>query len=409
MEHVVVVGSSLAGLRAGETLRTEGFTGRITLVGAERHQPYDRPPLSKQVLAGTWEPDRIALRRGDGVAALGMDLQLGVPAVALDTEARSVTLADGRELPFDGLVVATGSSPRRVPGQLDLPNVHELRTLDDALALRARLADGGPRVVVVGAGFIGLEVAATATGHGCRVTVLEAAPAPLIRGLGAALGAAVVDAVSGRVGFDVRCGSAIAALEPDGVRLAGGSLVTADVVVVGIGVSPATAWLDGSGLDVRDGVVCDATLATGVPGIVAAGDVARWYHTGLGEELRIEHWTNAAEQGAAAARTLLAQAAGSVAAPYAPVPFFWSDMGRQRIQLVGRGVDEAAGDEISYAIGSPDDERFLALVRRGDRLRGAVGLNAPRLVMPYNALLAGAASWDDAQTLAAAQRGNQQS
>ncbi|MBA3287919.1 MAG: FAD-dependent oxidoreductase, partial [Acidimicrobiia bacterium] len=243
MEHVVVVGSSLAGLRAGETLRTEGFTGRITLVGAERHQPYDRPPLSKQVLAGTWEPDRIALRRGDGVAALGMDLQLGVPAVALDTEARSVTLADGRELPFDGLVVATGSSPRRVPGQLDLPNVHELRTLDDALALRARLADGGPRVVVVGAGFIGLEVAATATGHGCRVTVLEAAPAPLIRGLGAALGAAVVDAVSGRVGFDVRCGSAIAALEPDGVRLAGGSLVTADVVVVGIGVSPATAWL----------------------------------------------------------------------------------------------------------------------------------------------------------------------
>ena len=403
LDHVVVVGASLAGLRACETLRTDGFTGRVTLIGAERHLPYDRPPLSKKVLAGEWEPERIVLRQRDDLDALGLDLRLGIPAMELDVDGRAVELADGTIVPFDGLVLATGSAPRRLPGQQDLANVHELRTLDDSLTLRAEIADGSARVVVIGAGFIGLEVAATARSKGCAVTVLEGLPAPLIRGLGAEMGAAAT-AVHATDGIDIRCGVTVAELRADGVGLGDGTTVPADAVVVGIGVAPATEWLDGSGLELRDGVVCRATLAAGPPLVYAAGDIARWPNALYGEEMRIEHWTNAAEQGAAAARNLLAEASGGTPEAYAPVPFFWSDQARHRIQFLGRAAVGGHDDSVEVAVGEPDEHRFVALYGRRDRLWGVLGVNCPRLVMPYKRLLDDAVSWDDARAFAATQQ-----
>jgi NADPH-dependent 2,4-dienoyl-CoA reductase/sulfur reductase-like enzyme len=399
---VVVVGASIAGLRACEALRTDGFAGKVTLIGAEPHLPYDRPPLSKKLLAGDWEPERIALRKPDEYATIGLDVRLGVPAVALDTEARAVEMADGSTVPYDeGVIIATGSATRRLPGQERVPIVHELRTLEDSLGLRERIADGTARVVVVGAGFIGLEVAATARARGCTVTVLEGLSSPLIRGLGPEMGLAAT-AVHAADGIDIRCGVLVEGLSADGVTVNGGELVPADVMVVGIGVAPVTGWLEGSGLTLRDGVVCDETLAA-APGVWAAGDVCRWPNFLFDEEMRVEHWTNAAEQGAVAARNLLATANGAELASYAPVPFFWSDQGRHRIQFLGRSATGDA-DEVVVAVGSTDQDKWLALYRRGDRLWGVLGTNAPRLVMPYRALLADSVSWDDALAHAATQQ-----
>jgi NADPH-dependent 2,4-dienoyl-CoA reductase/sulfur reductase-like enzyme len=406
MEHLVVVGSSLAGLRAAETLRQEGFEGRLTMIGAETELPYDRPPLSKKVLAGEWEPERIRLRHADEFASLGLDLLLGQRATSLDTVRRVVTLADDSEVAYDGLVLATGSSPRTLPGQPVLDGVVTLRTLADSLDLRDRIADGSARVVVVGAGFVGLEVAATARQKGCEVTVLEGAAAPLVRGLGTEMGVAAAS-VHGRHGVDIRCGVHVKGIEGadgrvTGVRLADESLIAADVVVVGVGVAPATEWLDGSGLALRDGVVCDATLFTGAPGVYAAGDCARWPNgTFAGHddlEMRIEHWTNAAEQGAAAARNLLAASRGEQPTPYESVPFFWSDQFESRIQFVGRAH---GGDDVEIVAGSVDGP-FVALYGWEGRLRGVLGVSMPKLVMPFRALVAARATWDDARAKAAA-------
>ena len=297
-------------------------------------------------------------------------------------------------MPYGGLIIATGSATRRLPGQEDVTTVHELRTLDDALALRARIADGTARVVVIGAGFIGLEVAATARAKGCTVTVLEGLPAPLVRGLGDDMGR-LATAAHAAEGIDIRCDVTVTDLADGAVTLGDGSVVPADVIVVGIGVAPNTAWLEASGLQLRDGIVCDETLATGVPGVFAAGDVARWPNALFGEEMRVEHWTNAAEQGAVAARNLLASLGGGAGTPYAPVPFFWSDQGRHRIQFLGRSAT-TGGDRVEVVVGDPAEHRFLALYGRGDRLWGALGVNAPKLVMPYRRLLDEAASWDDA-------------
>ena len=339
VEHVVVVGASLAGLRACETLRTDGFTGRVTLIGAEQHLPYDRPPLSKKLLAGEWEPDRIALRQPDDVDALGLDLRLGVPAAALDVDGRAVELADGTVVPFDGLILATGSAPRRLPGQQD---AGATSTSCARSTTRSPCGRGSPTARRRSSSSAPASSASRSprprAAEGCAVTVLEGLPAPLIRGLGAEMGAAAT-AVHAAEGIDIRCDVTVAELRADGVVLGDGTLVPADVVVVGIGVAPATAWLDGSGLELRDGVVCDATLAAGPPLVYAAGDIARWPNELYGEEMRVEHWTNAAEQGAAAARNLLVDAAGGTPVPYAPVPFFWSDQARHRIQFLGRAGD----------------------------------------------------------------------
>lgn len=393
LQTVVVVGASLAGLRATEALRRDGFDGRIVLVGAEPHLPYDRPPLSKQLLAGEWEPQELVLRRAP-YDELALDLRLGVRATALDAAGKVLTLDTGEELAFDGALLATGATPRTLPRTPDLDGIFVLRTVDDALNLRARL-DDHPRVVVVGAGFIGSEVAATCRGRGLQVTVLEALPAPLVRGLGETLGM-VCGELHRDHGVDLRLGVGVAAIEGAGkverVRLDDGSAVEADVVVVGVGVVPVTDWLEGSGLTLDNGVVCDETLLA-APGIVAAGDVARWPNPMFdGELMRLEHWTNAAEQGVAAARRLLVPDDGTPV-PYAPVPFVWSDQYDRKIQTVGHYRGD---DDMEVVHGTLEERRFVAIFGRAGRLVGALGFSMPAKVMQYRKMIEERASFEDA-------------
>ncbi|MEY2958025.1 MAG: hypothetical protein RLZZ01_593 [Actinomycetota bacterium] len=399
MNHVVIVGGSLAGLRAAKALRSGRFGGGVTVVGAETHLPYDRPPLSKRLLAGEWEPDRILLRKADDMATIDVDWRLGAGAVGLDLARRVVSLADGSEVGFDGLIIATGALARTLPGQEHHRAAHTVRTLDDAVALRSELLGGGRRVVVVGAGFIGLEVAATARQLGNEVLVVEGGPAPLMRGLGAEMGAAV-SACHADHDVQIRCGVSVDGFGPDSVSV-DGSEVPADVVVVGIGVVPSTAWLVGSGPELRDGLVCRPDLNVGQPLVYGAGDVVRWHNPLFGEEMRVEHWTNAAEQGALAATNLLAEAAGEPTVAYAPVPFFWSEQYDRRIQFLGRAAS-AAGviDEVRIVAGSIEERRFAALYRRGDRLGGVLGVNSPRQVMPFRSHLMELIGWDDALEVA---------
>ena len=401
LERVVIVGASLAGLRAAETLRQQEFAGNVTVVSDETETPYDRPPLSKKVLSGEWEPDRIRLRKPEIIESLAVDWVLGDRAVSADPSERFVTLQSGRRLDYDGLIIATGGVVRRLPGQPDWQGVHTLRTLDDSLRLRAEL-EPGRRVIVIGAGFIGLEVAATARTRGCEVTVLEGAPAPLIRGLGAEMGR-LVARIHEQNGVNVRCGVGVDGFveaEPGvvgGVRLSGGEIVGADVVVVGVGVAPATAWLESSGLELRDGVVCDETLRA-APRVYAAGDVARWPNRLLGREVRVEHWTNASEQGAMAARNLLAESRGEAGTAYESVPFFWSDQYTSRIQFLGR----AEGDEtVEIVAGSPDENSFVALYHQGDEFRAVLGVSRPKQTMPFGKLLNERATWQQALALVA--------
>jgi 3-phenylpropionate/trans-cinnamate dioxygenase ferredoxin reductase subunit len=393
LRNIVVVGASLAGLRAVETLRREGYDDRLVLVGAEPHRPYDRPPLSKELLAGEWEPEQLALRR-QSYDDLDLDWRLERRATSLDLRAREVELHDGERIAFDGLVVATGATPRTLPGTPPLAGVFTLRTLDDSLAL-AELLDARPRVVVIGAGFIGSEVAATCkTKRGLDVTVLEALPVPMVRGVGPVIGD-VMGELHRDHGVDLRCGVTVAGIEGDGrverVRLGDGTAIEADVVVVGVGVAPETAWLEGSGLRLDNGVVCDETCLA-APGVVAAGDVARWPNPRFGGELmRVEHWTNATEQGVAAAQRLLAGESGGV--PYAPVPFVWSDQYDVKIQVVGHVRGD---DEVAVAHGTLDERRFVALFGRAGRLTGALGFGRPRQLMQYRRMVADGAAFADA-------------
>ena len=395
---VVVVGASLAGLRAAEEFRHEGHTGDVVIVGDEIHAPYDRPPLSKQFLSGKWDVLRIHHHAPDMLDTLGLDFRLGVRATGLDTDRRVVRLEDGTDLHYGGLVVATGATANRLPGTDGLDHVHVLRTLDDALAIKDDLAAAGdrPRVVVIGAGFIGAEVAATCHGLGADVTVVEALPTPLGRVIGDRMGE-VCAGLHRDNGVALRLGVGVDRIDTDGdvtvVHLDDGSSLAADVVVVGIGVRPATGWLEDSGLTLGDGVVCDEGLFA-ADRVVAAGDLARWHHRGLGTDLRLEHWTNAAEGGAAAARNLLAGSAAAVA--YDPVPFFWSDQYSAKIQVIGRpGPD----DEVVVVDGSEEDRKLVALYRRDDRLAAVLAISRPRQLMGYRPLLAAGASFDEALAL----------
>lgn len=397
LKSVAIVGTSLAGLRAAETFRREGFEGRIVAIGAEPHLPYDRPPLSKELLRGDWEPDQVVLRK-QGVDDLELDWRLDARAVALHTADKVVELHDGERVAFDGLVIATGATPRRLPNQPDLAGLFTLRTLDDALALR-ELLDARPKVVVIGAGFIGAEIAATCRARDLHVTVLEMLPQPMVRGLGPELGA-VLAAIHRDHGVDLRTGVQVEAVLDDGagqvvgVRLGDGTVIDADVVVVGVGVVPETGWLEGSGLTLDNGVVCDETCLA-APGIVAAGDVARWPNPLFdGALMRLEHWTNATEQGVHAARRLLGHLE-----PFAPVPFVWSDQYDRKIQTVG--VVSADEDvEVRVAHGELADHQFVALFGRAGRLMGALGFNRPRFVMQYRRIIAERGSWADALALA---------
>jgi 3-phenylpropionate/trans-cinnamate dioxygenase ferredoxin reductase subunit len=373
---ITVVGASLAGLSTVRALRAEGYDGGIFVVGEERHLPYDRPPLSKDFLKGDIDADALALGDADEYDSLGVEWLLGERAVRLDPADRSLTLSGGRRLRTDGVVIATGASPRTLPGTDGLAGVHTLRTLDDARALRAELLDGLPRVVVIGAGFIGAEVASTAHRLGLHVTVVEALDVPLERQLGRTMGL-VCASLHTDHGVRLLTGTGVAGLtgtdRVTGVRLADGRELPADIVVVGVGVRPATDWLAGSGVPVDDGVVCDAGCATGIPGVVAVGDVARCPHPFTGRHARIEHWSNAGEQARTAARTLLT---GVPAAAPATAPYFWSDQYQVRIQLAGH---VAPGAEPEIVDGDVDSRTFTAVYRRADTPVAVLSLNQPKL------------------------------
>lgn len=387
-ERVVVVGGSLAGLRTVEALRREGFDGSITVLGAEVHLPYDRPPLSKAVLAGKWGAERTALRKEETYGELGAEWRLGQAATALDLADKTV-VAGNERIPFDAVVIATGAEPRMLPNPTSLDGIHALRTLEDSLAVRSAL-DAGARVAVVGAGFIGGEVAATARTRGLDVSLIEALPVPLERAIGADMGRNVAQ-VHEDHGVDVRLATSVEAFEGsqrvERVRLGDGSAIDADVVVVGIGVAPRTEFLNDSGLTIDNGVVCDercrATRADGtiIPGVFAVGDVLRWMNPRYAESMRIEHWTHATESADAVAGAILA---GDGAEPYAPIPYFWSDQFDVKIQYAGRARPD---DEMRVVDGAVADRRFVALYGREDRITGVLGFSRPRLVMKYRRMM----------------------
>jgi 3-phenylpropionate/trans-cinnamate dioxygenase ferredoxin reductase component len=392
MKRIVIAGASLAGLHAAATLREEGYDGSLVVIGEERHEPYDRPPLSKQVLMGEWGPEDVALPLDE--RALRVDWRLGRRAMRLDLGRRRVELDDGGSEPFDGLVIATGAAPRTL-GLTGLAGVHTLRTLDDALALQAELRHTPGRVAVVGGGFIGAEVAATCRRRGLEVTMVEALPAPLSRALGTEVGQ-LICAIHRDHGVDVRVGVAVRGLAGDErverVHLSDGTEVAADVVVVAVGVTPSTAWLHGSGVPLEDGVMCDDTCQV-APGIVAAGDVACWPSRRFGEVRRIEHWDNAIRQAEHAARRLLAGDRTTAPVPYDPVPWVWSDQYDLKLQLVGSPEHH---DEVRTIISASDPQRIVALYRRGDRLIAALGVNRARQVIRLRGMIAAGASWSDA-------------
>jgi 3-phenylpropionate/trans-cinnamate dioxygenase ferredoxin reductase subunit len=411
MESVIVVGASLAGWRATEALRAEGFSGKITLLGEEPHLPYDRPPLSKQVLAGTWPAEKAVLADKRRSSELQVHEVLGRRAVRLDVNNRAVETDDGTVLTADGIVLTTGAAPRRLPGTESLTprdGVFTLRTLDDSLALRAAItAVEAARVVVIGAGFIGSEVASTCATLGCRVTVLEIMDVPLANVVGPLVGGHCAS-LHGANGVELHAGAKVAgvekvlAVEGDpraglAVRLVDDEVLEADVVVVGIGVAPSTQWLEGSGLELDDGVVCDDSLYA-AEGIVAAGDIARWLwrHDQFEEFIRIEHWEVAANAGLAAARSLLA--GRKEAPPFNPVPYFWSDQYGVRFQVLG---SPAGDDDVEIVEGSLEEGKFVALYGRAGRLRAVFAIGKPRQLMGYRPLLQAGCSWDDALSHAA--------
>lgn len=368
-ESILIVGASAAGLATAEALRRNGYTGRLTLLDTEPHLPYDRPPLSKQVLAGAWEPERAQLRTQQQLDALGAEFVRGEPATALDVEARAVTTASGRVVRADAVVIATGLVPSRLPGQDGLAGVHVLRGLDDSLALRLGLT-AARRLVVVGEGVLGAEIAATARGMGLDVTLAGMGRAILADQLGDVI-ADHLTRTHAEHGVRLRLGVAVEALtgaagRVTGVRLATGETLDADAVVVAIGARPATAWLEGSGLRLGDGVECDARCRA-ADGVYAVGDVASWQHEGLGRRLRLENRTNATEQAQVVAANLL----GANRA-YTPIPYFWTDQYDVKIQA--HGLPSAAA-ETSIAEGDPEQRRFAAVYREDGRITGVLGWN----------------------------------
>jgi NADPH-dependent 2,4-dienoyl-CoA reductase/sulfur reductase-like enzyme len=377
LRQVVVVGAGVAGTRAAETLRQEGYDGALTIVGAERHAPYHRPPLSKKLLTG-----KVHRAGVDLAPQFDFDARVlrGASALKLDMSSRTVHVRDDdRDLPmqFDGLVIASGAVPREWPGDPVPDGVMLLRTVDDCLAIRERLGSR-PRVVVVGGGFIGAEVAASCRSLGVDVVLIEKAAGPLLAALGKELAPRWAE-LHRQHGVDLRVGVGVDAFVGNGrveaVRLTDGSQVPADLIVIGLGVTPATDWLGGSGLRVEDGVICDATGAVeGGTDVVAAGDVARWWHPLYERHLRTEHWDDAGRQGAAAARSLLA--GPDRAEAYDEVPYFWSDQYDVKLQMLGVPTDYDALDVIE---GDPDGWEFVAAYGRGGRIIAVLGTISGRV------------------------------
>jgi NADPH-dependent 2,4-dienoyl-CoA reductase/sulfur reductase-like enzyme len=373
-EHIAIVGAGLAGLRTAERLRRAGYDGKVTLVGGEQYAPYDRPPMSKGLLLQEDEPGAAHLCDADALSELELDLRLGVRAVRLDTTGRTLELDDGSTLSWDRLVIATGARARTVPAWEGFTNVHVLRTFDDCVALRTGLR-AARHVTVVGAGVLGGEIAASARHLGVEVTLVESLSQPLVRVLGRQLGAAVADLHLAH-GVDLRLGVQVTSLDGservERVLLSDGSGVPTELVVLAVGSLADTDWLEGSGIEVADGVLCDASGATSAEGVYAVGDVARMPRPGCSESLRLEHWTSAGDTASLVAHNLLADP--SEARTLREVPYFWSDHYDVKIQALGAPTEE---DDVEVVAGSVADHKFLALCTRDGRVTAAVGMRMP--------------------------------
>jgi NADPH-dependent 2,4-dienoyl-CoA reductase/sulfur reductase-like enzyme len=376
IERIVIVGGGLAGSRAAAELRAKGFAGQITMLGAEPHPPYDRPPLSKKLMMG--ELDSTSL--DTDAAALGLDLRLGEAATGLDGH----VVRSGRgEYGFDRLIVATGAAPVLLPGPA---RQHVLRTVDDALEIRAGLQKG-TRLAIVGAGWIGAELATAAAAHGCAVTVLEAAAVPAAAALGEAAGSAMVPWYA-EAGVDLRLGQPVESVQEGGLALPGGGWLEADLVVTAVGVRPNTGWLDGSGVELGNGIVVDSRLRASVPGVYAAGDCAAFWSGRYGRRLRVEHWDTALHSPRVAAANAL-----GAEQDYDPVPYFWSEQFGRMVQYVGhheredrlvwRGDPAAERWAACWVSGTPGPDRLVAVLTVGrprDMLQGRRLIEAGRAV-----------------------------
>jgi 3-phenylpropionate/trans-cinnamate dioxygenase ferredoxin reductase component len=364
--RVVVVGAGLAGLRVAEELRAKGYGGALTLIGAEQRPPYDRPPLSKKMLTG--ELDDSSLRAD--MESLAVDIRLGETAVGLG---HRIVRTDAADYEWDAAVLATGAVPVRLRG--DGPQ-RVLRTADDALALRD-LLEPGVRLVIVGAGWIGAELATSATARGAAVTVLEAADAPLAAAVGSQVGLATVPWYA-RAGVDLRLKQTVAAIRPGGVVLGSGDVLAADAVVTAVGVRPAVSWLTGSGVRLDNGVVVDAQLRTSVPGVFAVGDCASFWSGRYQRQLRFEHWDIALHAPEVAAANIL-----GASAEYNPVPYFWSEQFGRMVQYVGW---HGAAERLIWR-GDPAGAKWAACWLAGDRLVATLTVGLPRDLLQARRLI----------------------
>lgn len=359
MATYVIVGAGLAGAKAAQTLRAEGFDGEIVLIGAETERPYERPPLSKEYLQGRSEREKIFIHSPEWYADNGVDLRLGMRVTRIELEHHLVRLGNGSRQPYDKLLIATGATPRRLPG----PG-HYLRTVEDSETLKERLAEAGS-VLVVGASWIGLETAAAARAAGCAVTVVEPEATALNRALGSELGDVFTRLHAGN-GVDLRFGTAAAEITDTGVRLSSGERLSADLVVVGIGAAPEVELARDAGLEVGQGVLTDAALRTSHPDVYAAGDVAESFHPLYGRHVRVEHWANALKGGPAAARSMLGQDVVHDA-----VPYFYTDQYDLGMEFSG---DIEGYDEVVYR-GDVDNLEFIAYWLRDSRVIAGMNVN----------------------------------
>lgn len=383
MQTLAIVGVSLAGLSAARAARAQGFTGRLVLIGDEPHRPYDRPPLSKDFLLGRATAEDLSLECD--AEDLEAEWLLGTEAESLDAASRTVLLKDGRTVQADGIVIATGARARLLPTLAGLCNVFTLRTLGDAQSLAPELV-AGSRMVVIGAGFIGAEVAAAAASRGMEVTIIDTKPVPFAAQLGSEMGG-VVAGLHAANGVELISSALIEDFYSNegcvtGLRLASGRYVAADVVVVGIGAEPNIGWLERSGLALRGGVVCDSMGRTGVPGIVAVGDCAAWFDQKTGTHRRMEHWTGALERAAVAVEGLLdADAQPKPAKPH----YFWSEQYGVKLQFAG---DSAGYDRLEIEAGDVHTHSCLAVYYRSDIPVAVLGMNQPRLFTRWRRSLA---------------------
>lgn len=395
MNRIVVVGGSVAGLRAVETLRLEGFEGAVTLVCGEPHLPYDRPPLTKQILTGEINAEQLCYRDHQWFERNAVDLCLGTPASALDISTGRVHLGSN-SIPFDGLIVATGARPKSFSPKSSLRGIFTLRTVDDALAIKERMLPG-VRMILVGAGFIGSEIASSAAACGVQVTIVELAEAAMIRAVGPQLGR-ILAGLHDEFGVNVVCNARVTGFGGKGsveaVMLDGGWELPADIVVVGIGVDPNCEWLIGSGLRIEDGLACDRTLNAGPRNVYGAGDVASWPNEWWGGVMRGQQWLVAADQGKHAARNLLA--GPERATPFSTIPYFWTDQYGCRVQAAGR---TDLGQLIAVA-GGHRQRPFIGVYRHNGKLTGVVTINAPKAFAALRTCLHDHSSFDTAWEVA---------